>query len=112
LKRIVLRFLSLILLTVQGCTLRISAPAVSPAVVAAGASSDASVDQLNQGRSLFMARCIECHALPVVGAHSVARWRKVLPKMAPRARLQPNEEEAVLAYLVAARQSLGQESQP
>jgi cytochrome c5 len=111
LKRLVLGLLSVVFLAVQGCTMGTSAPpAVSPAVVAAGARSHASPDQLSQGRSLFVARCVECHTLPAVSAYSPDRWRKVLSQMAPRANLQPNDKQAVLAYLVAARTAIGEES--
>ena len=59
--------------------------------------------QLQQGRTLFASRCIECHALPRVTAHTATEWPRLLDQMADRASLNTAERQAILAYLLAAR---------
>jgi hypothetical protein len=61
------------------------------------------IAQLRQGRTLFVSRCIECHALPSVAAHTAAEWPRLIDEMADRANLKPAEREALVAYIIAAR---------
>jgi cytochrome c5 len=61
------------------------------------------VAQLRRGRTLFVSRCIECHALPSVAAHTAAEWPRLIDEMADRANLKPAEREALVAYIIAAR---------
>jgi mono/diheme cytochrome c family protein len=68
----------------------------------AGGVTDAA--QLRHGRMLFVSRCIECHTLPPVAAHSAGDWPYLIKEMGDRAHLKPNERNAVLAYILAARE--------
>jgi mono/diheme cytochrome c family protein len=56
---------------------------------------------LRDGRALFVRRCIECHALPVVSRHRVEVWPALVARMAARADLKPAERDAITAYVVA-----------
>jgi hypothetical protein len=58
---------------------------------------------LSSGRSLLLHRCIQCHAPPDAAKLSPERLRNILATMAGRAHLSPEEHEAVLKYLLAAR---------
>jgi mono/diheme cytochrome c family protein len=60
--------------------------------------------QLQKGRVLFASRCIECHTLPPVNGHTDSEWPHLVDAMASRASLKPSEREALLAYILAARQ--------
>lgn len=62
--------------------------------------------QLNEGRSLFVSRCIECHVLPEIAEHSANEWPHLVDTMAKRADLKAEEHRAVIAYLLAARSEL------
>ena len=62
-----------------------------------------SVSTLREGRALFVRRCIECHALPVVSRHSVAAWPHIVAGMSARADLKPAEQAAITAYIIALR---------
>jgi hypothetical protein len=77
-------------------------PEVTPQL--ARAYSRVSLAQLQQGRTLFVSRCIECHTLPAVTAHTAAEWPNLIAEMADRASLKPAERNAVLAYILAARE--------
>jgi hypothetical protein len=58
---------------------------------------------LQEGRRLFVARCIECHTLPIVTRYSASEWPGLVDEMAGRANLKPSQHNAVLAYILAAR---------
>jgi mono/diheme cytochrome c family protein len=78
-------------------------PVVTPAMARASSSPTVAMAQLQQGRTLFGSRCIECHTLPPITAHTASEWPHLINEMAARANLKPNEREAVLAYVLAAR---------
>ncbi len=58
---------------------------------------------MQRGRTLFAQRCIECHTLPPVWYYSREDWPRIVDSMAHRASLRPNEREAILSYILAAR---------
>ncbi|MBA3652522.1 MAG: hypothetical protein H0W66_13870 [Chthoniobacterales bacterium] len=104
----IVRALQLAALTalITGCQSASSpAPAVNAAIIQAGRSEQVSVATLRQGRSLFLTRCISCHALPAVAAHTAGEWPRLIDEMAGRARLDGKKREAVLAYILAAQES-------
>ena len=65
------------------------------------------IDQttLDRGRMLFVRRCIECHTLPPIWKYSREDWPKIVNDMSHRASLKPEDREAVIAYILAARAS-------
>ena len=87
-----------------GCQSNLAlAPPVSPAFLRAGARENADERTLAQGRALFLNRCIQCHALPEVARFDAPRLTVIVAKMAGRAKLSPNQHDAVLKYLLTAR---------
>lgn len=58
---------------------------------------------LQNGRTLFAHRCIECHTLPPVWHYRVEDWPPIVNSMAHRASLKPAEREAIIAYIRAVR---------
>jgi len=90
----------LLLAAFQGCeTTSSTAPAVTPAM----AGKTNSVQQLTEGRQLFVSRCIDCHSLPPIAKYSAQQWPALVDKMSGRAHLKPNQRDAVVAYLLAAK---------
>ncbi|MDQ6861326.1 MAG: cytochrome c [Verrucomicrobiota bacterium] len=65
-------------------------PRFDPAMVAAG-------------QKLFVARCARCHRLPRPAEHTPEQWSIIVPRMAKRSGLKPEQRDAVLAYLSTAR---------
>jgi mono/diheme cytochrome c family protein len=61
---------------------------------------------LQQGRTLFVNRCIECHTLPPLWRYRAEDWPEIVNSMSHRASLKPAERDAILAYIIAARASL------
>ena len=90
-------------LALGGCAVVSVAPPVTPALVAASGGKSATT--LALGREMFAGRCTTCHAADPTGKYSVTRWREIVGDMAHRAKLDPSQEAALLAYITAAREA-------
>ena len=66
------------------------------------------ITKLERGRQLFVRRCIECHTLPPIWKYSREDWPQIVNDMAHRASLKPDEREAIIAYILAARRTANQ----
>jgi hypothetical protein len=94
-------FIALIL---SGCgSTSSSAPPITAAIMSSGARAHETREQLAEGRSLFVSRCIECHVLPAIASHSEREWPRLIDEMSGRANLKPAERNSLLAYILAAR---------
>jgi cytochrome c5 len=91
------------MLLVAGCG--VTAPEVTPALVTTAQADDATADanRLALGRSLFVDRCGSCHSLPDPHGYDVGTWERYLRKMAPKAKLDAVQAQAVREYVLAAR---------
>jgi len=61
---------------------------------------EASLPELQQGHDLYMNNCGKCHKLPKPGSQSNSGWKKVLEKMAPKAKLTEDQSMLIFKYLV------------
>jgi mono/diheme cytochrome c family protein len=61
-----------------------------------------STGELEEGYRLYVARCSGCHALHRPEEQDAAGWERILPRMAPRARLSADETERIRRYLASA----------
>lgn len=67
------------------------------------ARENADARMLTAGRSLFLNRCIQCHALPEVRKYSAPQLTGIVAKMSGRANLSAEQHDAVLKYLLTIR---------
>jgi mono/diheme cytochrome c family protein len=95
-------------LLLAGCQSNLSstAPAVTPSFVRSAMPEKADVPTLNKGRTVFLNRCIQCHALPDAKRFDAPRLTAIVAKMSGRANLSPEQHDAVLKYLLTVRASL------
>ncbi len=99
--RVVKRMLLMSLaLGCAGCAGFVVAPPVTPAMAARSGRSGAF---LEAGRHLYGGRCGGCHALSPPSRFGPDRWREIVDEMSGRAKIVGSEQEALLAYLLAAR---------
>jgi mono/diheme cytochrome c family protein len=77
-------------------------PPVSPALIANARQDHVDAEQLQNGRRLFVSRCLECHTLPPVAKYSRNEWPHLVNRMSGRANLSAGEQAAIVAYLRAA----------
>lgn len=102
------RFLASIVTTLGaallgGCQSNLSsaAPPITASFLRGSARGDAAT--LGKGRVLFLNRCIQCHALPEVARFDAPRLTAIVNRMSGRANLNPEQQEAVLKYLLTVR---------
>jgi mono/diheme cytochrome c family protein len=87
-----------------GCQSNLSlAPPLSPSFIRAGGRENADERTLAQGRTLFLNRCIQCHALPEVARFDAPHLTAIVAKMSGRANLSAKQHEAVVKYLLTVR---------
>jgi mono/diheme cytochrome c family protein len=75
----------------------------APMITSTSRKQDVDLPKLARGRTLFVHRCIECHTLPPIWKYSREDWPNIVNDMSHRASLKPEERDAVVAYILAAR---------
>ena len=99
--------LSTVALLLTSCeTYLKSAPLVTVAFVQAGARQKADERTLAEGRKVFLNRCIGCHALPDVAHYDSSRVPRIVGWMSDRARLTPEQQDALTKYLLTVKSQL------
>jgi mono/diheme cytochrome c family protein len=92
-----------LMLVLPGCAFdKFTPPPVSAALIANARPDHAEVEQLQNGRRLFLSHCLECHTLPPVAKYSRNEWPHLVSRMSARANLSVGEQADVIAYLRAA----------
>jgi len=80
-----------------------TAPPISPTAATGKTRSSLNLATLERGRTVFASRCIECHVLPGIANYPPGSWPHIVHWMSDRAALKPADQEAVIAYILAAR---------
>ncbi len=95
-------------LIVIGCqALDRTAPPVSPALEAVGQKRSIPAETLAAGREAYVSRCARCHSLEPIDKYPAQQWREqIIPDMARRSRLTPEQTAALEAYLLVAHEAL------
>ena len=83
------------------CAGGLPAPSAVDAERVAGRWPGVRAADLEQGRSLYAARCSRCHALYEPGAYPAAHWEGAVHEMRTRAGLNDSEERFIVQYLVS-----------
>lgn len=58
-------------------------------------------EMLKRGEDLYNLRCGKCHGLPKPADFTVKDWKPIMASMAPKAKLNAEETNWVLAYVNA-----------
>jgi mono/diheme cytochrome c family protein len=80
-----------------------SAPPVTTAFIRAGGRENADARTLEEGRKVFVNRCISCHALPAIGRYDSKRIPGIVNWMSHRAHLTRDQNDALVKYLLTLR---------
>src|SRR6516162_1977883 len=78
-------------------------PPVTQQIAAAKKGRRVDVGTLREGRTLLVHRCIECHTLPPLWHYKIDDWPEIVNSMSRRASLNPQERDAIIAYILAVR---------
>lgn len=65
--------------------------------------SSVSLEKLQQGHSVYMLRCAECHEYPLPNALAEADFIDTIPEMVRHSGISKEEGNAVLAYILAVK---------
>jgi hypothetical protein len=66
---------------------------------AADVTTNATLAELQQGRTLYINNCGRCHGLPSPDDYSVAAWKSIVPNMAQNTAMTSNEISLVTKYV-------------
>lgn len=66
---------------------------------ASDTTATASIDDLTQGRDLYINNCNACHQLYAPDRYSVSDWKGIIKQMSPKTNMTSNEVELVTKYL-------------
>ena len=83
----------------------VAATVLAGALACASALPPASGRETEAGRALYADKCVGCHRLYRPDRVTAGKWPALLEKMAAKAKLTPEEEQAVLAYVLSAATS-------
>ncbi|MEK7952865.1 hypothetical protein [Luteolibacter soli] len=70
---------------------------------AMAAKSKTPLEKLQRGHVTYMLKCGECHNYKIPKDVDVDDWEKAMPKMIRHAGLAPEDEKAVLSYVLAVK---------
>jgi len=101
--RLVLTLSLIVISQLVSCESANYVPPVTAEMATTGKRQHVDVAKLNQGRTLFVHRCIECHTLPPLWHYTPKDWTEIVNSMSHRASLKPAERDAVIAYILAVR---------
>lgn len=83
-----------------------TAPPVSPAFLSAAKTSTPAAI-LEQGRTLYVSRCNQCHDLEMLDSRSPSAWKSEVSSMARRAKIDDAQQALIVQYLTAAHVVVG-----
>jgi hypothetical protein len=70
---------------------------------AMAAKSGKPLSQLQRGHETYMLQCGQCHHYMIPAKVDTEDWEDAMPKMIRHAGLAPEDEKAVLAYVLAVK---------
>lgn len=95
--------LFVLLLLIVGCFYQCGSTLYIPKA-ADTQKTGASLDSLIKGRKMYVRNCGSCHNLHLPEKYTAARWKKELDKMQNRSKINDEEKEIILKYLITKSQ--------
>ncbi|HNM24006.1 MAG TPA: hypothetical protein PKL15_01200 [Saprospiraceae bacterium] len=90
-----------IVLFITACgTAKIATPKEADALRGAQKFPGYTLADLQKGHMLYKENCGKCHGLKSPRALDEAGWRKIVPPMAKKAKIDAPTEDAILKYVV------------
>lgn len=96
---------------VSGCAAsRVPHPTAKHVELAGRNGQVTTLAALKVGRSLYIGRCGSCHSLKEPGYLTPGEWPEMVQRMAENSELNPDQERAVIQYLVGVSAALNEGS--
>ncbi|HXH17473.1 MAG TPA: hypothetical protein VNJ07_00190 [Chitinophagales bacterium] len=101
------KFITAILISavLSGCAAMLHAPAEADVATASQHFPGITYESLQKGYHLYVTKCSGCHRLYEPSEHTGEQWRKLLPEMAERAKLNDEEQDLIYKYLMTMTES-------
>jgi hypothetical protein len=68
------------------------------------ATANATLQELQQGRILYIDNCNSCHSLYSPDSYSTAQWKSVMSSMAPKTSMSASDIQLVTKYVCRGKQ--------
>ena len=65
----------------------------------ADATATATLEELQQGRDLYINNCARCHDLYSPDDYTASQWKNIMPGMAPNTRMNTSQVTLVTKYV-------------
>jgi len=80
---------------------------VGPGLAEAGQRRGVSTVALTRGREVYLSRCTRCHGLEPIDRYPARQWKdQIIPAMALRSHLSPDQTSDLEAYVLTAHEKL------
>ena len=89
-----------LLLSLCACAARLSPPTADDAKRGSSRWAGYGVKEISSGHRLYILKCSSCHSLYRPEAYSEKAWNDLFPEMAEEARLENDEGDLILKYLL------------
>ncbi len=93
-----------ILVLIGGCAKNIVDTSSLYTPTTANVTANATLQELQQGRSLYINNCNSCHGLVSPDNYTPSEWKNILVMMAPRTSMSTSEIQLVTKYLCKGNQ--------
>jgi hypothetical protein len=100
-KKTSLILISLILVITFSC--KKSSTSVIYTPTSADATSTATLEELQQGRDLYINNCGRCHDLYSPDDYTASQWKNIIPSMSPNTRLTTSQVTLVTKFVTRGR---------
>jgi hypothetical protein len=98
-KKINFVFFVVFLLTIIGCSKDTVSSDALYVPTSADATSNATLEELQQGRALYISNCGRCHGLYSPDDFNTSRWQNIMSDMAPKTSMSSSETSLVTKYV-------------
>lgn len=86
---------------------RVSPAQAAPAVSQLSTASLSSTETLEEGRTIYTTQCVRCHSCIPIQNFTTDDWmNSIIPRMATKAKLSPDEAESLEAYVAEVHRHL------
>jgi hypothetical protein len=82
-----------------------TSPKLTPALLKASGKEGSTAD-LEEGRTLYVNRCTECHELELLDSRTISAWRDAVGSMSRRANLDGAQQARIIEYLSVAQRGM------
>jgi len=92
---------ALFIIFISACTAtRLATPSQSDADRGSQKFQGYTLNDLEQGKAIYESHCNKCHKYKLPESRDETKWDKIIPVMAKKAKLDSQQEDLVLKYVV------------